>query len=70
MMTAFQELIAVPVSTDAVEDPCVEISREGVACPDGETLAPEEEAAEDSAAFATRLGYAAFAAIFGTALIF
>ena len=46
-MTAFRELMAVPVQTS---DPCVEISREGVACPDEPIVSNNAEDGGDSGA--------------------
>lgn len=39
-MTSFQELIAVPVPLDVDGNPCTDVTRQDVGCPDSETLSP------------------------------
>ncbi|KAG7373156.1 dienelactone hydrolase [Nitzschia inconspicua] len=69
MLTSFQELMAVPVSGDATSDPCVEISREGVACPGSEPLAPAG-GSDGSAGSALTLGFSVVAAAAAIAFAF
>ena len=66
-MTSFRELMAVPVpsgSNVATTEPCVEISREGVACPEQPIVSNNAEDGGDSGATAS--GVLAVSAIAGT----
>ena len=63
-MTSFRELMAVPFASGSTIEPCVEISREGVACPDQPIVSNN---AEDSGAMVPNVS--SVSAAVGAALV-